>query len=304
MSFVRAGHWTVLPIVAGLSALFLTPDASAEQPTKVNHAATALPTPSSPLVRLNFVDRHRMLNEMMAKALCLFEMRVGRSEHNQQLTAAKYVFESTLEHLVDGSKGLGLTAESRPELIETVRDLKLAWVDNAAAINGWSGARWGRRQFAAKALELNVSLHKKLTSMIAIYRDASPADPSATVPLLMAGRQRMLTQKIGKEFCQIAVGHQVDESIDDLKHSLALFKKVSDQFVAGDKEVGLREQPPGLVIDNITLARTTLSKIEPVLLAATGNQPPSKEDLARVDVALMQLLRHWEQIVATYELLN
>lgn len=263
---------------------------------------------SNPLIRLNFVDRQRMLNEMTAKALCFTDLRVDRKGHSNQLSAAKYVFESTLEHLTEGSKGLGLAAESRPHLLSEIEELKLAWVNNAAAINGWFGARWGKSLFAAKAFEQNEVLNKRLTQTIETYHEAAEAeggvDPGASAALLIAGGQRMMTQRIGKELCQIAAGYQPEETRKRLQESLALFAANTEKIAKGDKESGLTEEPPGLVLDNIEQSKSALATMEPVLDAALAGNTLTREELAPAAVANMKLLRHWEQIVSTYELLD
>lgn len=258
--------------------------------------------------RINAVDRQRMLGEMMAKALCFTDLRLERKKHSNQLSASKFVFESNLINLTDGSEMLGLPPENRPKLISAINELKASWVDNATAINGWFGARWGKKLFAAKAYQVNLSFYDKLTGTIDVYRQASHTDDkfkqSALTGLLIAGRQRMLSQKFAKEVCQIAATHEVEANRERLKGSMALLEDTTKKLVTGDAQLGLPDEPPGIILDAIEVARVKFAEIEPVLESVRDGAKPTKEDLALVAAASMSVLHAWEKVVSIYEQLE
>lgn len=277
------------------------PDANAAGPS-----AAASKVSSAP--RLNLIDRQRMLSEMLAKALCFIDLKVDKKVHRNQMSVAQYVFHSTIEHLVEGSAGLEIAAESHPDLKKAVEDIKLAWVSYAEPLNSWTGGRWGKAQFAIKVYEVDEAYEKQLTEAIALYRkvlvDEGKVTENAATAILAAGKQRTLTQQFAKQFCQSLSGYKTEETRERLKESLALYKDVTDKFAKGDKAVGLTEEQPGLVLDNIELARESFAKIEPILNAALEGKMPTPEELSLVAVTNVELLRHWEKIVSTYVMLN
>ncbi|MBU1212769.1 MAG: type IV pili methyl-accepting chemotaxis transducer N-terminal domain-containing protein [Alphaproteobacteria bacterium] len=258
--------------------------------------------------RLNLIDRQRMLAEMLAKALCFIDLKVDKKVHRNQMSVAQYVFHSTLEHLNEGSAGLELAAEKHPELKKAIEDIKLAWVNYAEPLNSWTGGRWGKEQFAIKVYEVDEAYEKQLTEAIGIYRkvlvDAGGVTQDAAAAILAAGQQRTLTQQFSKQFCQALSGYKTEVTRENLKQSLALYKDVTKKFAAGAKELGLTEEQPGLVLDNIELARATFATIEPILTSALDGKKPTPEELSLVATANVELLRHWEKIVSTYVLLN
>lgn len=85
-------------------------------------------------------------------------------------------------------------------------------------------------------------------ALFALCLDAAAADLSVSAAINKAGRQRMLSQRIAKAYCQLGLGVMPEASTRQLKESLALFesqlgelkqfpaaKPVRDSVVALDK---------------------------------------------------------------------
>lgn len=244
----------------------------------------------------------------MAKGLCFIDLKVDKKLHRNQMSVAQYVFHSTLDNLLDGSSGLDLPAETHPELKKAVEEIKLAWVKYAEPLNSWTGGRWGKKQFALKVYEVDEDYERQLTETIELYRkvlvEAGSVPESAAKTILSAGRQRTLAQQMAKQFCQCLSGYKPEETRQRLKETVALFQDVTRKFEKGDQAVGLSGEQPGLILDNIQLASASLEKIKPILAAALDGQTPSAEELELVSTTNVELLRHWEKIVATYVQLN
>lgn len=258
--------------------------------------------------RLNLVDRQRMLAEMLAKGLCFIDLRVDKKIHRNQMSVAQFVFHSALDHLVEGSEGLNIAAETHPELKTAIEEIKLAWVSYAEPLNSWTGGRWGKEQFAIKVYEVDEAYEARLADTIELYRKVHveqgniSEDSAATI--LAAGRQRTLTQKIAKQFCQALSGYKPEQTPQRLQKALALYKETAEKFAKGDEQVGLSKTPPGVVLDTIELASAEFAKIEPIINAALEGNKPAPEELSLVATGTLEMLRHWEKIVATYVLLN
>lgn len=281
---------------------------TAAQPASTQTASPAelQITQSDTPMRLVFVDRQLMLNEMMAKSICYTDMRVDRKKHRNQLAASQYVFAQTLEGLIEGSPALNLQPEKRKELIEAIARLKAAWIDYTSAITSWSNARWGRKLFATKAYEVNEAFDKLLSETIKLYSQTLVADGSiekdTMASLLLAGRQRMLTQRISKEFCQVATGLNTEPSREHLKQSLALFDASMKRLAGGDESDGASSDTPGEILDSIAKARATFAKVEPTLERVAAGSKPTEVDLEKIASVNDELLRHWVSIVSFYQI--
>lgn len=293
--------------VAGFAAVLMMAASAIAVAGEAGTGRVSAGKDNSPL-RLNFADRQRMLNEMIAKALCLTDQRVKRTEYRNQLAVAQFTFQETLQQLTEGSAALELTAETRPELQNAVAFQRKAWVDYAAALNGWSGARWGSDLFAMKVYEVNASLYPRLNETIdtygAVYKQNKLVAGPVVNAIVLAGQQRMLTQKMGKEVCQLAAGFEPEATRTHLKQSLDLYAKSLARFETPNGDGSLPKEVPGMVLDTIELTKNRFKALEPQLAAIAGGEVPSKEAVGELTAGLDDVLRLWIQVTSLYEVVD
>ncbi len=288
-----------LAIVLALSAALLCfgrPAAAQEEVAD----ATAL--------RLNFADRQLMLNEMIAKALCLTDQRIQRSHFTNQLAIARVAFHSTFDQLTEGSKGLSLARETRPRIRASIERLKADWVSYAAALTGWSGARWGKDLFAMKVYEVSEAFDRDLGRMMEIYRDAyqngTLIEPDVRTAVLLAGRQRTLTQRMTKELCWLTAGYESAATKAALAQSIAEFEKNLQTLREGGTANGLPEDPPGILMDVLEQTAREFAKAKPLLEASATGPAPEKEELQLASTVLDNVLKSWVEITSLYGLMH
>ncbi len=291
-----------------LAVTFPAAGMAQETPTPAPAQAEQSQSSDDSHLRLNFVDRQRMLNEMIVKALCLIDQRVNRGAYRNQLAVAQFAYQETLLHLTEGSEELKLAPEGRQELRKAIEDLKSEWVKYAAVLNGWSVARWGKKLFAVKVYEVNEALADRLQKVNDLYREVFEKErvigPTALTGILLAGRQRMLTQKMTKELCQLVQGYNVEETKKQLKESLALFAQTTETLSKGDPKIGLTGEPPGMALELIGNSKSIFASVEPILAAAAAGTSSIREDLSLVAGANDKALHSWVKTTAIYELLK
>lgn len=90
-----------------------------------------------------------------------------------------------------------------------------------------------------------------LTALIladATHSPASSNDDIMAKKVNIAGRQRMLTQRIAKAACYISLFSEVDEHVVMLKHATNLFDKSLSALKNGDKDMGIpAEKNPAIL---------------------------------------------------------
>lgn len=309
MFYGYAAFWARRSLVLVMLAIaFSIAAAAQEPPNSASAPAEQGQGEDDQHLRLNFVDRQRMLNEMIVKSLCLVDERVKRSMYRNQLAVAQFAYQETLLHLTQGSAALKLAPEAHQELRKAIEDLKSEWTKYAAVLNGWSVARWGKKLFAVKVYEVNEALAVRLQKVNDLYRGVFQKErvigPAAMTGILLAGQQRMLTQKMAKELCQLAQGYNVDETRKRLKESLSQFAKTTKTLANGDPEVGLNGQPPGMALELIERSNAAFARAEPILAAAASGNSATPEELSLVAEANDKALHNWVKAISVYELLK
>lgn len=111
-----------------------------------------------------------------------------------------------------------------------------------------------------------------------------PSEKEWAASLNVAGRQRMLGQKMAKEAFQIALGIDAVKSKEDLKASMALFEKSLQGLAKGDAEMGLPAPAAALaaLVANEAKAWEALAKDLSGVLDATTDVAKVAEDDRRV----------------------
>lgn len=288
--------------------LFAPPLGMAAAQTAAGPAPTGGHAASDALRKLNFIDRQRMLTQMMAKSVCLADRGVEANASKQRALAARYVFDTTLTQLGDGSSGLRLQRENRPEIRAALKSLTALWTDYSDAVDGWAGGDTQTHRFANEIFSLDPGLLERVDATVGIYqagyRDSGDLSAASAAAILLSGRQRMLTQKMSKEYCLIAAGRDAQDARARLRETIELFARTSKALAVGDSQAGLAEEPPGLVSNKIAEAEAVLSEIEPALDEAASGGTPTSEDLRVMAETSLFLLRRWEEIVTLYELLD
>jgi hypothetical protein len=226
-------------LMGAAMALCAPAAAPAQQSTQVGAAEAAL--------RIDVAGRQPMLAQRMAKAACLAARGIDRDDAMAELRDAYEAFAAAHAALRDGDPAMRLG----PERVETVR-AALDRTDPA-----WSVARMivstslaGAEVDAATLPMLDRAAQALLDGMeeavglaAVAYADGAADTPLAlTVTLNLAGRQRMLSQRIVKEACLMGTGDD-EARRARLSEAVALFDASLDALRTGMPEAGIMPPP-------------------------------------------------------------
>ena len=87
----------------------------------------------------------------------------------------------------------------------------------------------------------NLPLLEKMDLVVGMYEKAffDSLEPGMATTLNLAGKQRMLSQKMAKEAQLVLRNVKPEENRANLKESMSLFDKTMTGLIAGDSELGL-----------------------------------------------------------------
>lgn len=207
-------------------------------------AAKALSN-SDAAAKITVAGRQRMLSQRLTAATCLVMSGVDVAHRSQVADTSWNDFDTAVVGLAQGSETIGLTAENNSDILATIDDVSTIWKNMGPAL----------RQILAGDVS-NVTISVVLSEnmpLLSASNDVAQAfvreysqgtiNQGLAVTLDMAGRQRMLSQKMMKEACFIAVGLNVDEMRSSLLQSIDLFDTSLGMLSNGASDAGIIAPP-------------------------------------------------------------
>ncbi|MBL1434617.1 MAG: type IV pili methyl-accepting chemotaxis transducer N-terminal domain-containing protein [Rhodobacteraceae bacterium] len=258
--------------------------------------------------RLNIAGRERMLIQRVVKSACFSSLGIERMVYRSALVASQSLFVGSLNALQNGDSEFGLSKERSATLLEKLADISSNWTtlstlaDRATSPEGISTDTLANLD--ALGLDLLDDANSIVQGVSQIYGEQLDDLPLIiSISIDIAGRQRMLTQKMAKEFCLIDAGVAPFENRSNLTETMDIFNTTL---------VGLQNGLPGMVIpapnyDIRHKLREVASRwvpIEGVLRTVANGGEITDDDRAAVVNNMEAVLKAMNEAVQMYEYIN
>ncbi|WP_106745326.1 type IV pili methyl-accepting chemotaxis transducer N-terminal domain-containing protein [Yoonia maritima] len=226
--------------------------------------------------RIRIAGQLRTLTQQVAAASCALTSGIAVEESHDVLEQATSAFDRYIVALKDGDEGLHiLHPETRRLTIADIDHVRDEWNSIHGAIE--SILQDGHDTQSAhiiddhnlKLLELTSVLASDISSQYAHPFEISAAD---AMMIEIAGRQRMLTQKMAKDACEIWTGYHAEEAKLDLAQTMTIFETSLRALRFGMPEAGLQEAPNDTIradLDHL-LERWEIIKVNEQILVDGG----------------------------------
>jgi len=197
---------------------------------------------------INLAGKQRMLTQRMSKVVLLISLDIDSKEYSEKLATFSKLYDQTLKGLKKGDKSLELTASENKDIlkqIDTVEKLWKPFYENVQKVVA-DGAK------AKDAITFIINNNEKMLSssndlVTAFEKSNADLDYLSKFRLHvvnLAGRQRMLVQKMTKEKLLV---HEVKDASykDKLKKSIDLFDSSLTTLINGNKEHNISKPTDG-----------------------------------------------------------
>ncbi|MEM7671695.1 MAG: type IV pili methyl-accepting chemotaxis transducer N-terminal domain-containing protein, partial [Pseudomonadota bacterium] len=236
--------------------------------------------------RINLAGRQRMLLERMAKMFCYARSGVDVAANASHLAKAQAMFSATHAAFSKGNVEMNVFAET----VDSVRDSWIKVNNHWAALDdtynrALAGEFVSEEDFAASN-DLTLSARKEANDMVAQLRAAyapqlGAAGFGSAILIDLYGRQRMLSQKLSKEVCLVARGHQLDKTKPELSATLELFETSLNAFINGMPIAGVPVPPSEAIAQQLALAQAEWAAVADIAHAIAKGEAVALVDLER-----------------------
>ncbi|MBI4616718.1 MAG: type IV pili methyl-accepting chemotaxis transducer N-terminal domain-containing protein [Planctomycetes bacterium] len=265
---------------------------------------SALPSGSSAAteeefaVAINVAGRQRMLSQKCAKEACQVLLGIELEKSKESLTASMALFEQSLAGLTKGDAEMRLPAPSGAAAAQAAKQAA-AWTGFKAALDAVLA---GKGEVGAVA-ETNLDVLREAQALVTILEDEYRAKTGKAwgVVVDLAGKQRMFTQKMSKEYFEIALKHQVETHRKSLQLVVDTFDRTLKGLANGDAKLSLPPTTDEQARAQLDVVEKLWAEFQPIVKKAVDGQEPTPEDLARVAALSPQILAECDKAVTIFE---
>ncbi len=231
---------------------------------------------------INLAGKQRMLTQKMSKEALFIAKGIDVDANKASLAKTVALFDKTLKGLVLGDESLKLPATTNKDILAQLQIVTDLWVPFKSAIE--------KGDLAAINKE-NIPLLKNMNKAVGMYAKASGStiDPNMAKTINLAGKQRMLTQKMTKELLLVANGIDVDANSANAKKTVVLFDKTLKDLMAGTSDAGITAQ--------LKVVQGVLTEYQPII----EKVDTSDAALKKAEKLNISLLKESNKAVKMYE---
>lgn len=270
--------------------------------------AAQAPTAAEYGVVLNLSGKQRMLTQKMSKEIMLIALGTDVEGNLKNLAATSALFDKTLKGLRDGDKDLRLPPTVSSRIRRQLDKIEAIWVDFHGVVKDILNAKNVSKDQVGVVATNNLPLLKQMNKCVKLYeKDASQAglkaDPGLAVTINLSGKQRMLTQKMSKEFLLVAYGHEMENNKLNLLETYSLFERTLKGLQDGDATLDLPGTKSDAIRKQLSVVEGLWNSFKPVVAygAEPGTRTIDQAKIKQLAAENLPLLKQMNKAVGMYE---
>ncbi len=251
---------------------------------------------------INVAGRQRMLTQKMTKEACLIALEVNVEVNRERLHETMALFETSLERLLEGDNARDLPPPPADFIHAQLELLRLIWGEFRELV---LAAAQGDRAALRAIAEDSLVMLRETNAAVGMYVDvallAGARDLGRVVNI--AGRQRMLSQKMAKEALFLALDIHPENHLAMLGRTHAIFARSHTGLMEGDLEYGLPPTEDPDIRAQMARVHEIWTELAPVVEGALAGEALEPAALEQLDALALRLLEAMHEAVGMYEAL-
>jgi nitrate/nitrite-specific signal transduction histidine kinase len=255
-------------------------------------------------VKINWAGRQRMLSQRLAMTACLAHIGVDAPRQTERMLATRDLFASALEALQRGGSSEQLREETDQDVLAALNDVAGQWTltfERVTALAGSPGSKKDLVDVLDRSLSLLLVSDNAVGHLEAKYSASGSLGADIANAINVAGRQRMLSQKMSKELCALAIGHQLDATRAQIVGTVALFDSSRERLAARIGRMGFSAEQLDDINRLQSEADATWQKLRPVFTGVAAGAQPGADEIATVAGAIEGFLVQLDRVVSAYQ---
>jgi hypothetical protein len=235
---------------------------------------------------------------------CTYYLNSGVT--NLQSTANQ--FDKALTGLQQGDIELGLSKINSKRIKRQLDKVQSLWDAFYPTIKAITASGEVSSDQLNLVVEGNIELLKQMNKAVSLFEKEATKSGLNNIPQLasvinLAGKQRMLSQKMSKEYFLLALGHDVDTNKLNLLETYTLFDRTLVGLIKGDDTLGLPATKQQHIKDQVATVSRLWSEFKPLMEFAANPNTISipKEGIDKVAKDNLPLLQEVDKAVNLYE---
>ena len=231
-------------------------------------------------IAINLSGKQRMLTQKMSKESFMLFLGIDRQNAKKNLIDSKELFDRTLKGLMYGDKGLKLVATKDKSILSKLKEVEALWEPFKEHIEKIYNYEASDKDYWY-IKNNNINLLKRMNEAVFMYAKLNKNDSKFKLAndINLAGRQRMLTQKISKDLLQYILDLDRNASLIDLQNSVKLFDKTLYGLYNGDKEQNLHGTKLTKIVNQLNIVKREWQELKPLIKEQLLPENIDKQDL-------------------------
>jgi len=215
---------------------------------------------------INLAGKQRMLTQKMSKEALLVAKGIDAAGNQANLQKTAALFDKTLAGLKAGDADLGLEKTEDAGILKQLDQVAGLWANFKPLIDTVASGKVDAATLNRIAAG-NLPLLTEMNKAVKMYEKQSDSSLSADIAITinLAGKQRMLTQKMTKELLLVANGIAVEDNKANLAKTIALFSKTLKGLFDSDADLGLTGTKDDAIRAQLTVVQKLWNEYKAVL---------------------------------------
>lgn len=254
--------------------------------------------------RINFAGKLRMLTQRITAAACYDHAGIDVEASAKVLHDATAEFDRILYGLQYGDEGLGMIGEEKDRKV--LHDLKLIhdhWdylhveIEDIIATGGTDEEVLHIAHESHETLDIAKHL---VSIVVGEYSNPAALMQADALTIDIAGRQRMLAQRISKNVCLISSGLDVDVAMPELASAREIYDASLNALRFGMPSAGIHATENPVILEGLDEILAIWQAEQPILDSVAAGEDVSDEHLAFVFHKMNELTGKMNTLVGMY----